>query len=103
MNRCDLLKQDLHLLTAEGDNESNFKHFINNSLTSESPPSCSTSCRWPEFLPAWPVLSEDAPVGSETPGFQRRNPAGSDEPVKTAATNSSTICQQITALLGIFT
>lgn len=53
----------------------------------ESLPSHSTSCHGPESQLAWPVRSADAPVGSETPGFQQRTQAGSGEPENPAETD----------------
>lgn len=49
--------------------------------------SLSTFCHWPASLLAWPVLSADGPVGSETLGCWQRISASAYEPVETAATD----------------
>lgn len=67
MNCHYLLQQYLHLLTAErgtGGQSSN----VTKPRYQGRFKSLSTSCHWPAPLQAWPVLSADGPVGSETPG-----------------------------------
>lgn len=87
MDRCDLLQQHLHLLTAgEGGRgggaggQASQSEGVGSDLNLNV--DC-TFCRWPAPPPAWPVQSAAAPAGSGTPGCRRRRWAGARGPAET--------------------
>lgn len=79
MDRCYLLQQHLHLLTARSGGQE-VRGQASQSQDVSSDLNLGTFCHWPAPPPAWPALSAGPPAGSETPGCRRHKSASACGP-----------------------
>lgn len=95
MDRCYLLQQHLHLLTARSGGQE-VRGQASQSQDVSSDLNLGTFCHWPAPPPAWPALSAGAPAGSETPGCRRHKSASACGPEEMET--GWNLDQQITSL-----